>query len=70
MSDLHIESELENRVKQAALEAGVDPDALLRDAITQYLEDMEDYRRGIEVLRRDEPTITLDELERKLGLES
>lgn len=69
MSVLHIEAELEERLLRAASDAGLAPDSVLRDAIVKYLEDMEDYRRGIEVLHRNEPTITLDELERKLGLE-
>jgi predicted DNA-binding protein len=68
MADLHIEDDLQERLRRAASETGVEATALLHDAIVRYLEDLEDYRRGIEVLRRNEPTVTLDELERKLGL--
>ena len=39
-----------------------------REAILQFLEDREDYLLGIAVLERDEPTISLEELERRLGL--
>jgi predicted transcriptional regulator len=40
-----------------------------REAIRQYLEDREDYRKGIAALERREPTITLEELERRFGLD-
>ncbi len=36
-------------------------------AIRQYLEDREDYLKGAAALERYEPTITLEELERRLG---
>jgi Mn-dependent DtxR family transcriptional regulator len=35
----------------------------------KYLEDREDYLKGIAALERREPTITLEELERRLGLD-
>jgi hypothetical protein len=38
-----------------------------REAILQIFEDCEDYLLGIAVLERNEPTIALDELERRLG---
>jgi hypothetical protein len=38
-----------------------------REAIRQYQEDRDDYSIGIAVLERGESTITLDELERRLG---
>ncbi len=42
---------------------------LVRKALEQYLEDAEDYRDALEVLARKEPTIPLDEIERKYGLD-
>ena len=41
-----------------------------REVILQALEDREDYLLGIAVLERNEPTITLEELEQHLGLTS
>lgn len=40
----------------------------IREAILRSLEDREDYLLGIAVLERDEPTISLEELVRRLGL--
>lgn len=40
------------------------------DALRQYLEDREDYVKGIAALERSKPTITLEELERGLGIGS
>jgi predicted DNA-binding protein len=40
-----------------------------QEAIRAYLEDMEDYDLAAEAVVRDEPTISLEELERRLGLE-
>ena len=37
-----------------------------QEAILRLPEDREDYLLGITVLERDEPTISLDELERRL----
>jgi hypothetical protein len=37
-----------------------------RKVIRQYLEDRQDYRKGIDTLERHEPTITLEDLERRL----
>ena len=38
-------------------------------AIKQFLEDREEYLRAMAVLERNEPRISLDELERELGLD-
>jgi RHH-type rel operon transcriptional repressor/antitoxin RelB len=38
-------------------------------AIKQFLEDREDYLRGIAALERNEPRISLEDLERELGLD-
>jgi Mn-dependent DtxR family transcriptional regulator len=35
--------------------------------VPRYLEEREDYLKGIAALERREPTITLEELERRLG---
>ena len=40
-----------------------------RLAIRQFLEDREDYELGVAALERKEPRISLDELERELGLD-
>jgi hypothetical protein len=35
----------------------------------QYLEDKEDYLKGLAILQRKEPSISLDELKKYLDLE-
>ena len=46
---------------------------IIREAITSYIEEMkediEDYNDAVEILARNEPTISLEEIERKYGLE-
>ncbi len=39
----------------------------IREVIRQYLEDREDYLKGIAALERREPTITFEELEMQLA---
>ena len=41
----------------------------LPDAIRRSLEDREDYLEAIAVSERREPTITLEELRRRIGME-
>lgn len=46
---------------------------IIREAITSYIEEMkediDDYNDAVEILARNEPTISLEEIERKYGLE-
>ena len=49
--------------KSLAKETGRSKSYYAREAIRQYLEDREDYLKGIAALERREPTITLEELE-------
>jgi len=50
-----------------AKETGRSKSYYAREAIRQYLEDREDYLKGIAALERREPTITLAEMEQRLG---
>jgi RHH-type transcriptional regulator, rel operon repressor / antitoxin RelB len=68
MLGIRLEPELERRLERLSRETGRSKSYYAREAIRQYLEDREDYLRGIAVLERNEPAITLDELERRLGL--
>jgi len=61
--------ELEEKLDSLAKETGRSKSYYAREAIRQYLEDREDYLKGIAALERREPTITLEELERRLGLD-
>jgi RHH-type rel operon transcriptional repressor/antitoxin RelB len=66
---IRLEPELEQKLESLARETGRTKSYYVREAIRQYLEDREDYLKGISVLERREPTITLEELERRLGLD-
>ena len=68
MLKLRLEPELEQKLESLAKETGRSKSYHAREAIRQYLEDREDYLKGIAVLERREPTITLEELERRLRL--
>jgi RHH-type rel operon transcriptional repressor/antitoxin RelB len=69
MLGIRLEPELEEKLESLAKETGRSKSYYAREAIRQYLEDREDYLKGIAALERREPTITLDELERRLGLD-
>jgi len=69
MLGIRLDPELEEKLESLARETGRSKSYYAREAIRQYLEDREDYLKGIAVLERREPTITLAELERRLGLD-
>jgi len=69
MLGIRLEPELEQKLNSLARETGRSKSYYAREAIRQYLEDHEDYLRGVAALERREPAITLDELERRLGLD-
>ena len=68
MLGIRLEPELEEKLESLAKETGRSKSYYARQAIRQFLEDREDNLRGIAALERREPAITLDELERRLGL--
>jgi RHH-type rel operon transcriptional repressor/antitoxin RelB len=68
MLGIRLEPALEKRLERLAKKTGRSKSYYAREAIRQYLEDREDYMLGLSVLERNEPTISLEELERRLGL--
>jgi RHH-type rel operon transcriptional repressor/antitoxin RelB len=68
MLGIKLEPELEARLERLARKTGRSKSYYAREAIRHFLEDREDYLPGIAILEREEPTITLEELERRLGL--
>jgi RHH-type rel operon transcriptional repressor/antitoxin RelB len=64
---IRLEPELEEKLASLAKETGRSKSYYAREAIRQYLEDREDYLKGIAALNRGEPTITLEELECRIG---
>ena len=68
MLGIRLDRQLEKRLERLARKTGRSKSYYAREAIRQYLEDREDYLLGLAVLERNEPTISLDELEKRLGL--
>ena len=68
MLGIRLEPTLERQLERLAKKTGRSKSYYAREAIRQYLEDREDYMLGLSVLERNEPTISLEELERRLGL--
>jgi len=68
MLGVRLEPELEKRLQALAEKTGRTKSFYAREAIRQFLEDREDYLLGLAVLERNEPVISLEELERRLGL--
>ncbi len=68
MLGIRLESALERRLEKLAKKTGRSKSYYAREAIRQYLEEREDYLLGLSVLERNEATISLKQLERRLGL--
>lgn len=68
MLGIRLEPELERKLERLAKKTGRSKSYYAREAIRAYLEDREDYLNALAVLERREPTTSLDELERRLGL--
>ncbi len=66
---VELEPELAARLEQLAKETGQSTSYYAELAIREFLEDREDYLTGIAALERDEPRVSLEQLERELGLE-
>jgi RHH-type rel operon transcriptional repressor/antitoxin RelB len=69
MLGIRLDAELESRLARLAKETGRSKSYYAQLAIRRFLEDREDYLLGIAALERKEPRISLEELERDLGLE-
>ena len=69
MLGIRLDPELESRLERLAKDTGRTKSYYAKLAIKQFLEDREDYLRGIAALERNEPRVSLEELERELGLD-
>ncbi len=70
MLGIDLNPELDDRLERLASETGRSKAYYAELAIKQFLEDREDYLKGIAALERNESSISLDQLERELGLDS
>jgi RHH-type rel operon transcriptional repressor/antitoxin RelB len=69
MLGIRLDPELESRLERLAKDTGRTKSYYAKLAIKQFLEDREDYLMGIAALERNEPRISLEDLERELGLD-
>ncbi|MBF0429284.1 MAG: CopG family transcriptional regulator [Magnetococcales bacterium] len=70
MLTVTMDTEIEERLQGVAEELRKPIAECLRDAVLQYVEDRRDYLTAAKALSRSEPTITLEELEKRLGMDS
>jgi len=70
---IQLPDEVFERVKSLADAAGQSPNDFISEAVLEYIEDIEDVRRAEEALKKIEAgqstTYTLEEVERRLGLD-
>lgn len=68
MLAIRLPEPLEERLGALATETGRTKTALAREAIIEYIDDLEDYYLAEARARKNRKTIPLDEVERELGL--
>ena len=68
MLAIRLPESIEERLNTLASETGRTKTALAREAIVEYIDDLEDYYLAEARARRNRKTIPLAEVERKLGL--
>jgi RHH-type rel operon transcriptional repressor/antitoxin RelB len=70
MLGVRLEPEIEKRLERLAKKTGRTKSYYAKEAIRQYIEDREDSLLADEILSRNEPTFTLEEVRRELGLDN
>ncbi|HYB92414.1 MAG TPA: TraY domain-containing protein [Candidatus Binataceae bacterium] len=70
---MRLPKDLERRLEKLARKTGRTKSYYARQAIEEFLEEREDYLLGVSVIERmergEEPTISLRELQKRLGLD-
>lgn len=69
MLGVRLEPEIEERLERLAKKTGRTKSYYAKEAIRQYIEDREDSLLADRILSRNEPTFTLEEVRRELGLD-
>lgn len=67
MLAIRLPESIEERLNQLATETGRTKTALAREAIAEYIDDLEDYYLAEARARKNRKTIPLDDVERSLG---
>jgi RHH-type transcriptional regulator, rel operon repressor / antitoxin RelB len=68
MLAIRLADAIERRLAALASETGRTKTALAREAILEYIDDLEDYYLAEARARRNRKTIPLEDVERQLGL--
>jgi len=68
MIAVRLPEEIENKLDQLAKSTNRTKSYYIRKAIEEYLEDEYDYMMALERLQSNNPRISLDEMEKRLGL--
>lgn len=68
MLAIRLNSEVEARLEALAKSTGRTKSFYAREAIMEHLEDLEDYYLAVERSKSDSQSISLDEVEQRLGL--
>jgi RHH-type rel operon transcriptional repressor/antitoxin RelB len=70
MLGVRLEPDIERRLERLAKKTGRTKSYYAKEAIRQYIDDREDSLLADEILSRNEPTFTLEEVRQELGLDS
>jgi RHH-type rel operon transcriptional repressor/antitoxin RelB len=68
MIAVRLPESLEKKLDQLAARTNRTKSYYLRKALEEYMEDEADYLLAIERIQKDNPRISLDEMEKRLGL--
>ena len=68
MLAIELPVDLEKRLTAIAAKTGQSEIFHAQQAIAEHLDDLEDHFTALERLEADEPTLSLSEMERRLGL--
>jgi RHH-type rel operon transcriptional repressor/antitoxin RelB len=70
MLGVRLDAKLEHRLENLCKKSGHTKSYYAKKALKEFLDDREDYLLGISVLQKNETSISLSDLEAKLGLEN
>ena len=68
MLAVRLPDEIEARLAALAERTGRSKSSYVREAVREHLDDLEDYYLAVQRLEERLPTISLEEVERRLGL--
>lgn len=68
MLAIRLPESIEQRLNTLASQTGRSKTALAREAILEYIDDLEDYHLAEARARRNRKTVSLEDVERELGL--